>query len=279
MNSNIKRHVSGIKINKDTANKFQRMMNLDDNTLAQFIALLELPDAIFDSIYPTYVENMKKISYSPEGQKQLLAQLRSYPYEDIEQLRAELPEFLKEIADEEDLSVNKKALINTIFSNTLDTIEELIEGGSREFIPVKIVKLNPDAVIPTYAHPTDCGADVSAVEDVTIDPGKTVIVKTGIAVAIPAGYEIQVRPRSGLSLKTGLRIANAPGTIDADYRGEIGIIMTNTDSFPFAIEKGTKIAQLVIAPTPRIKWEEVSSVDELGSTERGAGGYGSTSKS
>ena len=104
------------------------------------------------------------------------------------------------------------------------------------------------------------------------------IVKTGIAVAIPAGYEIQIRPRSGLSLKSKLRIANAPGTIDTEYRGEIGIIMTNTGDVPYVIDKGMKIAQMVIAPTPMIKWNEVTTVEELGTTDRGADGFGSTDK-
>jgi len=202
--------------------------------------------------------------------------MKMNPPEDLKMLRAELSVFLSEITDDESLSENKKDLISSIFTNSIDIAEEILKGGCREYVKVKITKLDPEAIIPQYAHPTDAGADVYAVEGTTIAAGETKIVKTGIAVAIPVGYEIQVRPRSGLSLKSGLRIANAPGTIDSDYRGEIGIIMTNTKDIPYVIDKGMKIAQLVISPVPRIKWEEVETVEDLGTTERGEGGFGST---
>jgi dUTP pyrophosphatase len=114
---------------------------------------------------------------------------------------------------------------------------------------------------------------VFANETVTLNGGDTVIVKTGIKVAIPIGYEIQIRPRSGLSYKTGLRVANAPGTIDSDYRGEVGVIMYNTSDENITIFKGDKIAQMVLSEVPMIKWNEVESLDE---TERGEGGFGST---
>ena len=137
-------------------------------------------------------------------------------------------------------------------------------------------KITEDAVLPTYAHDTDAGADIYAVEDYKLAPHSTTIVKTGLKIAIPAGYEIQIRPRSGLSLKTNLRIANAPGTIDAEYRGEVGVIVENTGNLTATISKGDKIAQMVVMPVPMIKWEEV---DELSQTSRGEGGYGSTDKS
>lgn len=157
----------------------------------------------------------------------------------------------------------------------LSVYETLLTSG-RKNIKVKITKLNPDAIIPEYAHPTDAGCDVCAIEETKIEAGETKIVKTGLAIAVPAGYEVQVRPRSGLSLKSPLRIANAPGTIDADYRGEVGIIVTNTGDIPYVVDKGMKIAQFLIAPTPMIQWVSVNSVEELGSTNRGAGGFGST---
>ena len=139
---------------------------------------------------------------------------------------------------------------------------------------VKVKRLHPDAVIPKYATPGAAGFDLVAVEDVFIAPRETKLVPTGIAVEIPWGYEMQIRPRSGFSLKTPLRIANAPGTVDSDFRGEVKIIATNTsENKGFYIKKGDRIAQGVIAPVMRAIFEEV---DELSETDRGLGGFGST---
>jgi dUTP pyrophosphatase len=183
-------------------------------------------------------------------------------------------ELIKELQEDDTLSPQKLDIITTIIDESIIAIYKLLDVP-RERINVKIQKIHPDAIIPQYAHKTDAGADVYAVEDTIIKPHTTQIVKTGIKVTIPIGYEIQVRPRSGLSLKTNLRIANAPGTIDSDYRGEIGIIMENNGNLSTTIKKGDKIAQLVISPVPMIEWDEV---EELDSTERGEGGFGSTDK-
>jgi dUTP pyrophosphatase len=115
--------------------------------------------------------------------------------------------------------------------------------------------------------------DILSAEDVTLAPGARHAVATGLAVAIPDGYEIQVRPRSGLALKHGISVPNTPGTIDSDYRGEVKVIMINFGAEPFEIRRGDRIAQLVLAPVTRAAWAEVQ---ELGETARGAGGFGST---
>ena len=142
---------------------------------------------------------------------------------------------------------------------------------------VYIEKCHEDAVIPSYAKSGDAGMDVYAIEDVILMPGETDIVPIGIKVAIPDGYELQVRPRSGLSLKTSLRVANAPGTIDSGYRDEICVIMTNISDENLAIiKKGDRIAQFVLQQVPRVEWEEVNSVSKIGE-DRG-GGFGSTGK-
>jgi dUTP pyrophosphatase len=138
---------------------------------------------------------------------------------------------------------------------------------------VKIKRVHPDAVIPKYATPGSAGFDMVAVEDVTLEPGEAKLVRTGLAFEIPEGYEMQVRPRSGISLKTPLRIANSPGTVDADFRGEVRIIAWNTGDDEISINKGDRIAQGVIAPVVRAQFEVV---DELSETERGAGAFGST---
>lgn len=256
---------------------FKSVPAMDTDTAETFIELMELEDAEFDAVYPSFKEWLMKTYNSMEFQQKMLSQMSLYSQLDVEEERKAIKEFVEIITEDDSLSANKKELITTMFDKVLEIFEQVAKSG-RASVEVGIVKLNPDAIIPQYAHPTDAGADVCAVEETKLEPGETKIVKTGIAVAIPAGYEIQVRPRSGLSLKSGLRIANAPGTIDTEYRGEIGIIMTNTNDIPYVIDKGMKIAQLVIAPTPMIKWNEVATVEELGTTSRGADGFGSTDK-
>lgn len=142
-------------------------------------------------------------------------------------------------------------------------------------IPVRIKRLphGEGLDLPRYATEGAAGMDVLSAEDVTIAPGARHAVATGLAVAIPAGYEIQVRPRSGLALKHGISAPNAPGTIDSDYRGELKVILINHGAEPFAIARGDRVAQLVLAPVTRGAWEEVADLDE---TARGAGGFGST---
>jgi len=115
--------------------------------------------------------------------------------------------------------------------------------------------------------------DVVAAETVTLAPGARHAVATGLAVAIPHGHELQVRPRSGLALKNGVTVPNTPGTIDSDYRGELRIIMINHGKEPFLIARGDRVAQLVLAPVTQAVWDEVTELDD---TERGAGGFGST---
>jgi len=127
--------------------------------------------------------------------------------------------------------------------------------------------------LPGYATDGAAGMDVLAAEDVTLAPGARHAVATGFAVAIPPGYEIQVRPRSGLALKHGISVPNTPGTIDSDYRGELKVILINHGSEAFAIARGDRVAQLVLAPVTHAAWDEVADLDE---TARGAGGFGST---
>ncbi len=127
--------------------------------------------------------------------------------------------------------------------------------------------------LPAYATEGAAGMDVVAAEDVTLEPGERHAVATGFAIAIPPGYEVQVRPRSGLALKHGVTCLNTPGTIDEDYRGEVKVILANLGSAPFPVRRGERIAQLVPAPVLKATFREVA---ELGGTSRGAGGFGST---
>lgn len=129
--------------------------------------------------------------------------------------------------------------------------------------------------LPAYATAHAAGMDVVAAEDLDLQPGQRHAVATGLRIAIPEGYEVQVRPRSGLALRHGITVPNTPGTIDADYRGELKVIMINHGDQPFPIRRGERIAQLVPAAVTQAEWEEV---DELDETVRGEGGFGSTGR-
>jgi dUTP pyrophosphatase len=140
-------------------------------------------------------------------------------------------------------------------------------------IPLHRLPHGTNLPLPAYATEGAAGMDVVAAEDLTLAPGARHAVATGFAMAIPHGFEVQVRPRSGLALKHGITCLNTPGTIDSDYRGEVKIILANFGSEPFEIKRGVRIAQLVPAPVQRAVLSEVDSLDE---TERGSGGFGST---
>lgn len=259
---------------KELEKKFGNFLGLTDKdaTLEQFLTILNLPNEQFDLIYENFSERLDSVFAGQNFRQEVIDQLKVTPLESIEETQAEIQEFLDEIREDDTLSKKKKDLIITLIERSILEVYK-INSNPREKVEVKIKKLTPDAKLPTYAHDTDAGADVYSSESVTLNPYETKLIGTGIATAIPKGYEISIRPRSGLSLKSPLRIANSPATIDSLYRGEIKIIMTNTGSSPFSIEKGDRIAQMIISPVPMIQWNEV---EELDSTERGSGGFGST---
>ncbi|NLW06885.1 MAG: dUTP diphosphatase [Clostridia bacterium] len=138
---------------------------------------------------------------------------------------------------------------------------------------LKVKLLNDRARLPEYAHPGDAGLDLFAAADKVLQPGESSLVPTGISIQLPPGTEAQIRPRSGLALKYQVTLLNTPGTIDAGYRGEIGVIMINHGRLPFKVETGMKIAQMVIKPVLSVK---IEAVDELEESSRGTGGFGST---
>lgn len=141
---------------------------------------------------------------------------------------------------------------------------------------LRVKRIDPDAVLPAYQREDDAGMDVRSVEDMTIPAGGLALVHTGLVFALEPGWEAQVRPRSGLALKKGVTVLNTPGTIDAGYRGEVGVILFNSSDEDFRVSKGDRIAQVVVAPVTQAQVVEVEEVDE---TDRGAGGFGSTGKS
>jgi dUTP pyrophosphatase len=141
-------------------------------------------------------------------------------------------------------------------------------------LPVR--RLDPDLPLPAYAHPGDAGADLCAATEVVLPPGGRATVGTGIAVAVPDGYAAFVHPRSGLASRHGITLVNAPGTVDAGYRGEVRVVLLNTDpAEPFTVRRGDRIAQLVVQPVTRARFIDS---DELPPTPRGDGGFGSTGR-
>ena len=145
-----------------------------------------------------------------------------------------------------------------------------------EFTMLKVEIINRSHhALPTYATPLSAGMDLRAnlTEPIVLKPLARCIVPTGLFIALPEGYEAQVRPRSGLAIKKGITVLNSPGTVDADYRGEVGVILVNHSSEDFVIEDGERIAQMVIARHEQVEWE---AVEVLSETERGAGGFGHT---
>ncbi len=148
---------------------------------------------------------------------------------------------------------------------------------SRSIVPVEITTLphGENLGLPAYATAQSAGMDLCAAisNDMVVQPGQRVLVPTGLSIALPDGYEAQVRPRSGLALKNGITVLNSPGTIDADYRGEVQVILANLGTEPFTITRGMRIAQMVVATYARVEWQEMP---ELSKTARGSGGFGST---
>lgn len=146
-------------------------------------------------------------------------------------------------------------------------------SGKSLTMKLKILRLHDSATIPEYAHSTDSGLDLVAVEEIKIPAKESRLIKTGIAIELPPDTEAQIRPRSGLALKHQITVLNTPGTVDEGYRGEIGVILINHGNSSFTVTQGMKIAQMVIAPVIRVEIEEIS---QLSSTSRGVGGFGST---
>jgi dUTP pyrophosphatase len=141
-------------------------------------------------------------------------------------------------------------------------------------LPVR--RLDPSLPLPAYAHPGDAGADLCAAEDLVLPPGGRATVGTGIAIAVPDGYAAFVHPRSGLASRHGITLVNAPGTVDAGYRGEVKVVLLNTDlAEPFTVRRGDRIAQLVVQPVTRARFLDAA---ELPATPRGEGGFGSTGR-
>lgn len=259
------------------------------------IRLLSLEDDQFEILAPGIMQAYQQSINNPNDKLSLVQALNANGGS-AEDLIVFFEDFQKQV-EKIPLSVIKRDFLTELIASTINSINET-EGISKRTINVPIELCHPNAAIPQYAHISDSGMDVYALEDITIKPGETVLVPTGIKVALPPGYELQVRPKSGRCVKTKLRVANTPGTIDQGYRDEIKVIIENVDppirginnvnkdinepiylgdidfGQSYTIGKGEKFAQLVLAETPKVSFFRVDSVADIGE-DRG-GGFGST---
>lgn len=257
-------------------------------------AMLALPEEHFAVIAPIFLEELAKGMNNINDQMLMIQSMNTLGLK-VENVRDQYEELYTEIDNQmgDILSHQKRDFLKRILSLTYNAMAEA-EGVAKKTILIPIEFCREGAKVPSYAHPTDSGMDIYALEDITIAPGETKLVPTGIKVAIPAGYELQVRPKSGRCLKTKLRVANTPGTIDAGYRDEIGVIIDNIEPFiksaqmdengrlynvefgsSHTIGAGEKFAQLVLCEVPKAAFYQVESVGAIENDGR-AGGFGST---
>lgn len=233
--------------------------------------ILSMPDDLFRTIFPTVKEETIKAFKGELSSNLESSHLDEDTRNALENEMNKAMEMINSPEAKEELSKEKLEYLELLIECTKSVLNNI---PLRETVKIKIELCDENAKIPTYSNPTDAGCDVYAKEDQVIEAKQTVLVKTGLKVAIPCGWMLSVRPRSGMSLKTGLRVANAPGTIDSGYRDEVGIIIHNTSESSYTIHQGDRIAQLVIEPAPMIHFEQVESVSEIG--ENRGGGFGHT---
>lgn len=262
----------------------------------EIATLLSLPDEQFKVISEIFLDEMQKAMNSNSEKISLLQNL-SDAGNSSEELIAAYEQVIEEIDKQlESISQIKRDFLKRMMGIIINTISDS-EGAAKKMVKIPIQLCHSDAKIPTYANIGDAGLDLYALDDYTINPGETKLIPTGIKVAIPRGYELQVRPKSGRALKTKLRVANTPGTIDAGYRDEIGVIVENVEApikditydfddngniiiksilhgSPFYIEKGTKFAQLILNEVPTASFVEVTDIHEIEGDRNG--GFGSS---
>lgn len=263
------------------------------------IRLLSVPEDQFEILAPGIMQSYQQSLNNPNDKIALVQALNATggKAEDV----TEVFLTLSDEVDKTNLSKPKRDFLKEMLASIVNSINDT-EGIAKRNVPVAIELCHPDAKIPQYAHISDSGMDVYALDDITVHPGETVLVPTGIKVALPVGFELQVRPKSGRALKTKLRVANTPGTIDQAYRDEIKVIIENVEppirdittntimkengfidhmeitsieyGKDFTIGKGEKFCQLVLCEVPKVAFYRVDNVQEIGDNRNG--GFGST---
>lgn len=274
-------------------------LNGEQFSLEAFASVLALPDEEFKTLSGIILDELNKSLNNPND-RLLLAQSFNAQGITSDEVIANFKELATQIDSIKDdvLPQAKRDFVKQIVGLMVNAIAET-EGISKRIIQIPIELCHPNAKIPAYAKPGDAGMDIYALEDFEVAPGERKIIKTGLKVAIPRGYELQVRPRSGTSVKTALRVANTPGTIDSGYRDEIGVIIENIEpkikdidydfdnngniiiksilhGLVFNVGKGERFAQLVLNEVPSAAFYPVDSVAQIG--ENRGGGFGSTGK-
>ena len=274
-------------------------LNGEQFSLEAFASVLALPDEEFKTLSGIILDELNKSLNNPND-RLLLAQSFNAQGITSDEVIANFKELATQIDSIKDdvLPQAKRDFVKQIVGLMVNAIAET-EGISKRIIQIPIELCHPNAKIPAYAKPGDAGMDIYALEDFEVAPGERKIIKTGLKVAIPRGYELQVRPRSGTSAKTALRVANTPGTIDSGYRDEIGVIIENIEpkikdigydfddngniiiksilhGSVFNVGKGERFAQLVLNEVPSAAFYPVESVAQIG--ENRGGGFGSTGK-
>lgn len=280
----------------------EALLNEGDETsslLQEFLTLFSMDEDNFKLLAPGVLQSYQQIVNNPNDKLALVQTLNAAGVF-AEDLIASFVSLNDEIDKVEDLSQEKKDFLKQMIATLINAVQET-EGIAKRIIEVPIELCHPDAKIPQYANIDDSGLDIYALDDYTIAPGETKLIPTGFKIALPPGYELQVRPKSGRALKTKLRIANTPGTIDAGYRDEVEVIVENVDppirkigitnwniedknpvihfsdiefGQSYTIGKGEKFAQLVLSEVPKAAFFRVDSVEEIGDNR--GGGFGST---
>lgn len=280
--------------------RFADIMNMidtsgDEDGTGSIAAILALPEKEFQMFSEIFLGELEK-SMKNSNEALFMAQALNMSGGNIDDLNAAFQELLVEIDKTKDFSESKKDFLRRFFMIIINAIAET-QGVAKKIIEIPI-QLMEGAKLPAYARIGDAGLDVYSTETVEIGPGETKLIHTGVKVAIPRGYELQVRPKSGISLKTKLRVANTPGTIDSGYRDEICVIIENLEhpiqdidydfddtgrpiiksilhGKSYTIEAGQKIAQLVLNEVVVANFNEVTNISEVEGEDRG-GGFGST---
>jgi dUTP pyrophosphatase len=266
--------------------------NENSEMVMMLVQALGTDEDTFGIVAPGIMQSLQQALNNPNDKLALVQALNATGHK-AEDLTNDVMAFMGEVDKINSLSAQKKDFIKDFFAAYVNAINDT-EGIAKRNVPVAIELCHPDAKIPQYAHISDSGADVYALEDITVHPGETVLVSTGLKVALLPGFELQVRPKSGRALKTKLRVANTPGTIDQTYRDEIKIIIENVEppikditvdgdgkvtsilyGSDFVIGKGEKFCQLVLNEVPKASFYRVDSVLEIDKDDRN-GGFGSS---
>lgn len=282
------------KVIEEVRDALSQLNSLDGNSIDAIAVLLSMDDAQFELVSSGILDSFLR-SLNTTNARLMLAQSINATGSTAESVQDEFLQLVNEIDTITDLTAPKRDFLKKLLRGINTAISET-EGIAKRYIQIPFVKCHPDAKMPEYAHPDDSGMDVYAVDDYVIHPGETKLIPTGIRVAVPNGYEIQIRPKSGRALKTKMRIANSIGTVDAGFRGELQVIIENIEppikdiTYDFddngrpiitsilrgsdmTIGKGEKFAQLVLMEVPKAVLFQVENLDD---TERGNGGFGST---